>query len=163
VAVIYRVSVRANPRILVIFAALPALPAAGVLLLVFVDRWIGLLGLAVGGYMAWHLGKFLTSHMRSRVETGEKELRCRTTANDEIVLPWSSITHAGQCFPVKGPDYLFVYSSGDDRLLTIPKEYSGYQGLAAEVRQRVAPGVFRELTLTAEETLKDRLKLILGE
>jgi hypothetical protein len=161
--VIYRVSVRANPRILVIFVAIPALPAVGLLLLLSVNPLIGIIGIAVGGYMAWQLGKFLRSHMRSRVETGDDELRCHTTANDEIVLPWTAITHAGRCFPEKAPDYLFVYNAGDDRLLTIPKEFSGFEALAAEIRQRVAPGVFRELTLTAEETLKDRLKLILGD
>ncbi len=161
--VVYRVSIRANPRILVLFVVIPALPAIGVLLTVLVDRLIGIIGLAAGVYMSYHLTKFLSSHLRSYVETGDDALKCRTTANEEIMLGWSSISHAGQCYPEKGPDYLFVYSKGDDRLLTIPREYSGYEQLAEELRKRVGPGTFRELALTAEESIQDRLKIILGE
>ena len=154
---------RANPRILVLYFVIPALPAAGVLLAVLVDRTIGIIGLAIGGYMSYQLGKFLASHLKSYIETGEDALRCRTTANTEIVLPWGSVSHAGQCFPEKGPDYLFVYSKSDDKLLTIPREYAGFDQLREEIRGRVSEGVFRELALTAEESLKDRLKMILGE
>ncbi len=159
----YRVSVRANPRILILYFVIPALPAAGVLFTVLVDRIIGIIGLAVGGYMSYQLAKFLGSHLKSYIETSEEALRCRTTANTEIVLPWGSVSHAGQCFPEKGPDYLFVYSKADDKLLTIPREYAGFDQLREEIRGRVGEGVFRELALTAEESLQDRLKMILGE
>lgn len=159
----YRVSLRANPRILVLFVAIPALPVAGVLLTLFVDRTIGIIGLAAGSYLSYHLTKYLSSHLRSYIETGDDELKCKTTSGDEIVLRWSSISHAGQCLPQKGADYLFVYSNDDDRLLTIPKGYSGYEKLREEIRKRVGPSLFRELVLVAEESLKDRLKLMLEQ
>lgn len=159
--VVYKVSVRANPRILVLFVVIPALPLIGVLLTVFVDRLIGIIGIAAGAYMSYHLAKFLSSHLRSYIETTDEQLKCRTTANEDIALDWSSISHAGQCYPEKGPDYLFVYSKDNDRLLTIPREYSGYDQLRDQIRDRVRAGIFRELALTAEESIKDRLKVIL--
>jgi hypothetical protein len=161
--VVYKVSVRANPRILVLYLVIPALPAAAVLFTVLVDRTVGIIGLAIGAYVSYQLAKFLRSHLRSYIETGEEALRCRTTANTEIVLSWGSISHAGHCFPEKGPDYLFVYSEQDDKLLTIPKEYAGFDQLREEIRGRVGQGIFRELALTAEETLAGRLKMMLGE
>jgi hypothetical protein len=161
--VIYKVSVRANPRILLLFVVIPALPVIGALLTVFVDRLIGIIGLAAGVYLSYHLAKFLSSHLRSYIETGEDALKCRTTAREDIVLGWSAISHAGRCYPEKGPDYLFVYSKDDDRLLTIPREYSGYEQLAGEIRSKVGAATFRELALTAEESIQDRLKVILGE
>ena len=160
---VYKVSVRVNPRILLLFAVIPALPVIGVLLILFVDRLIGVIGLAAAVYLSYHLAKFLANHLGSYIETGVDALKCRTTANEDIALAWSSISHAGQCYPEKGPDYLFVYSKADDRLLTIPKEYSGYEQLAEEIRGKVGPGTFRELALTAEETIQDRLKVILGD
>ncbi len=159
--VVYKVSVRSNPRILMLFLVIPALPLIGVLLTVFVDRLIGIIGLAVGAYLSYHLAKFLSSHLRSYIETTDDRLKCRTTVNEDIELEWSSISHAGQCYPEKGADYLFVYSKDNDRLLTIPREYAGYERLRDEIRDRVGSGVFRELALTAEESIKDRLKVIL--
>ncbi len=77
----YRVSVRANPRILLLFVIIPALPVAGALFTVFVDRTLGIVGLAAGVYVSYHLTKFLSRHLRSYIETDEAGLKCRTTAN----------------------------------------------------------------------------------
>lgn len=157
---IYRVTLRSNPKVLVLFVVIVVLPAAGVLGLVYVEGLLRLIIPAVAFYLAYHLYRFVGSHLRSYVETSEEGLSCRTTVNEEISFRWDAVTHAGVGRGPRGQGTLFLYDEGEDKLLSIPGEYANWDRLQEELKQYTRG--FQELALEGSETVQDRLRAVLG-
>jgi hypothetical protein len=159
-AVVYRASLRANPRIFIPILAVPLLPAAGVLAIIYVRGLIGIVAAVAGLYFSYHLFKYLRSHLRSYIQTDDEGLRCRTTVDEEIAMAWSDITHGGLAVAKGKQATLFLYAEGDDKLLTIPPEYQGWEQLVEEARARVD---LPQITLSENSTIQDHLRAVLGD
>ncbi len=54
---------------------------------------------------------------------------------------------------------LFIYNEAEDRMFAITDEFENLDGLAAELREKTD---FRELVLHPGETLKDKLRELVG-
>ena len=151
----YRITLSSNPRIIIVLLLVVLLPAAGIVSFLFLPALLSVVILAVGGYIAYHLVKFLRSSMRSTVETGEEDIRFQIGQNDTTTIPWTEITFAGVCTKPRSRSVLYVYRERDDQLLTVPDEYESFENLLADVREKTS---FEEIDLDADTSLNEHLK-----
>jgi hypothetical protein len=159
----HTITISSNPRMIILFLIVIALPAAGILLLIFAGTLPGIIALAGAAYLDYLLLRFLRNHMNSWVETSDTELKCRMPDGDLLVFSWDQVTAAGYCTQERGRPFLFVYREAGDKLVTIPKEYGGFEALFSTIKQRTAEQRidFLELSLSRGETIQQRLKQIL--
>jgi hypothetical protein len=135
-----------------------ALPAAGILLLIFAGTLLGIIALAGAAYLDYSMLRFFRNHMKSWVETTDTELKCQMPDGELLVFSWDQITAAGYCTQERGRPFLFVYREEGDKLVTIPKEYGDFETLFSTIKQRTP---FQELSLSRGETIQERLKQML--
>ena len=154
----HTITISSNPRMIILFLFVIALPAAGVLLLIFAGTLIGIIALASAAYLDYSMLRFFRNHMRSWVETTDSELKCQMPDGDLLVFSWDQITAAGYFTQERGRPFLFVYREEGDKLVTIPREYGDFQTLYDTVEQRTD---FHQLSLTSGETIQERLKQML--
>jgi hypothetical protein len=143
---------------IVLFLIVVALPAAGILLLIFAGAVVGIIALAAAAYLDYSMLRFFRNHMKSWVETNDSKLRCQMPDGELLVFSWDQVTAAGYCIQEKGRPFLFVYREQGDKLVTIPREYGDFQALYDTVERRTD---FQQLSLARGETIQERLKQIL--
>ena len=160
----HTITLTSNPRMILLFLVVIALPAAGILLLIFAGTLIGLIALAGAAYLDYSMLRFFGNHMKSWVETSEAELKCRMPDGELLVFPWDQVTAAGYCTQERGRPFLFVYREEGDKLVTIPREYGDFQILYSAIQQRILrqEKSFHEFSLGRGETIQDRLKQMLN-
>jgi hypothetical protein len=154
----HTITIASNPRMIILFLVVIALPAAGILLLIFAGTLIGIIALAAAAYLDYSLLRFFGNHMKSWVETTDTELKCQMPDGDLLVFSWDQVTVAGFCTQERGRPFLFVYKEEEDKLVTIPKEYGDFEALWSTIKQRTP---FQELSLRRGETIQERLKQML--
>jgi len=154
----HTITLTSNPRMIVLFLIVIALPAAGVLLLIFAGTLLGIIALAAAAYLDYSMLRFFRNHMNSWVETTDTELKCRMPDGELLDFSWNQVTAAGYCTQERGRPFLFVYREEGDKLVTIPKEYGDFQTLLSAIRERTP---FQELSLSRGETIQERLKQML--
>jgi hypothetical protein len=154
----HTITLTSNPRMIILFLIIVALPAVGVLLLIFAGTLLGIIALAAAAYLDYSMLRFFRNHMKSWVETTDTELKCRMPDGEMLVFSWDQVTAAGYCTQERGRPFLFVYREEGDKLVTIPKEYGNFEVLFSTIKQRTP---FQELTLSKGETIQERLKQML--
>jgi hypothetical protein len=100
------------------------------------------------------------------VETLTDDILFRLHGEEKILIPWEKVRISGLALvtdktgtPVRKDRRLFLYNEEEDRLLTITDEFENLDGLAAELRGKTD---FRELVLAEGETLKQKLRELVG-
>ena len=154
----HTITLTSNPRMIILFLIVIALPAAGILLLIFAGTLLGIIALAAAAYLDYSILRFFSNHMKSWVETTDSELKCQMPDGELLVFSWDQVTAAGYCTQERGRPFLFVYREKGDKLVTFPKEYGDFEALFATIKQRTP---FQELTLSRGETIQERLKQML--
>ena len=154
----HTITLISNPRMIILFLIVIALPAAGILLLIFAGTLVGIIALAAAAYLDYSMLRFFRNHMNSWVETTDTELKCQMPDGELLVFSWDRVTAAGYCTQERGRPFLFVYREKGDKLVTIPKEYGNFQILLSTIKERTP---FQELTLNRGETIQERLKQML--
>jgi hypothetical protein len=154
----HTITMTSNPRMIILFLVVIALPAAGILLLIFAGTLLGIIALAGAAYLDYSMLRFFRNHMKSWVETTDTELKCQMPDGELLVFSWDQITAAGYCTQERGRPFLFVYREEGDKLVTIPKEYGDFETLFSTIKQRTP---FQELSLSRGETIQERLKQML--
>jgi uncharacterized membrane protein len=159
-------TVRSNPRILIVFTTIPViiLVAAGLLFLLGV--LVGLLALAVAVFISWTILRITRRQLSSCVETLTDEIVFNLLGDEKLALPWKQVRVSGIATERSArrrrerERRLFVYDEQDDRMFALTDEFENLDGLAAELRQKTD---FREIELSPGETLKDRLLQLVGQ
>ena len=131
---VHKFDAKGAPKIYLVPVVAVLIVGGSVTLLVLGQILIGVVALAVTGWICYHLIRFTMYHLRSHVRTEEDELVCITSMGGETRMEWADLTHAGTYTAERGGIYLFVYNESADELLTIPPNYSGWESLQAEVR-----------------------------
>ena len=156
----YRITLSSNPRAILLIIFVVALPVGAVLSFFALPIFLGIILTILGGYMAYFLGKYVYNIFISRIETSDEGIRFKMTRKESSSLRWDQISHAGHCEEERSKPSAFVYSEDEDKLLTIPGEYSGFTELVAELRRHVEVS---EIELAHGETiagyLRDRVSL----
>jgi hypothetical protein len=152
-------TLRSNPRILVLVGVIVALVALTVIGFVFLTALYGVILLAIALFLSYQFIRFAVSHIRSYLKTDEEGVTFHMPSNDDERFDWEEISHAGYCTPQKGRDFAFVYSQVRDRLITIPREYEHFEELLAEMQHRLE---FTRFNLDPGVTIQAKLREILG-
>jgi len=158
-------TVRSNPRILIIFTVVPVIVLAAVGLLFVLGALFGILALAAGLFISWTIARFTRRQLSSRVETRDDGIVFTMVGDETSSMPWAQVRFSGIATDPaprrrRGRHRrLFVYDEQDDRMFALTDEFENLDGLAAELRQKTD---FREIELSRGETLKDRLLQLVG-
>jgi hypothetical protein len=165
--VVYRITPHAQPRLLVFYAIMALIVAAGAASILLVGPLIGLIILAASLFIAWSMLKVVRRQLSMRVETLTDEILFVQHGDEKLSFPWEKIFVAGFSHETEGSGRkrravrrLFIYNEQDDRVISLTDEFECLDGLAAELREH-AP--FRELTLEEGQTLKERLRELVGQ
>lgn len=155
----HRMTVRSNPRIVMLFAIIAAMGAATVLGFIFLSTLYGVIFLAVAIFLSYRFLRFARSHMRSSLWTDDEGITFHMPTGDDEHFDWDELSHAGYCSQAKGRPFAFVYSSDRDRLITVPREYEHFEELLAELSERVEYTTF---DLGPGVTIHEKLRELLG-
>ena len=155
----HRITLSSNPRMIILVLFMIALPAAGILLLIFVGIFLGIIALAGAAYLDYTMLRFFRNHLKSWVETTDTELKCRMPDGELLNFSWDKVTVAGYFTQERGRPFLFVYREEEDKLVSIPEEYSEFETLYSQIKERTP---FQELSLSRGETIQERLKEMLN-
>jgi hypothetical protein len=181
-------TVASNPRILAAFAMAIVLLGAGVGALFVLGFVVGLIAMAAVLFVDWTLLRLVRRQLATRIETTDESITFTLVGAETVPFPWEKIRVSGTVTASdtrgrssdkrgRGSDKrgrssvtrgrgrhrdarLFVYNETDDRMISIPAEYENIDALEAELRSRTD---FRELTLDRGETLKDKLRELVGQ
>ena len=154
---VYRFQLKQNLKSLLLPGIAAVLLAASVAIIAFYHVILGIVALAVTGFISYHLVKFFINTLKSHVRTSDDGMVCATALGRETTVDWDSLTHAGWYTTDSGYRELFVYAEGEDQLLTIPPQYENMGALEEEVLDRSG---LEPLSLTGEEVdgLTDALR-----
>jgi len=155
----HRITLSSNPRMIILVLFMIALPAAGILLLIFAGIFLGIIALAGAAYLDYTMLRFFRNQLKSWVETTDTELKCRMPDGELLNFSWDKVTAAGYFTQERGRPFLFVYREEEDKLVSIPEEYSEFETLYSQIKERTP---FQELSLVRGETIQDRLKDMLN-
>jgi hypothetical protein len=161
--VVSRITVKSNPRLLLIFAIMLLLAGAAAAAFPLFGRWVGILACAAAFVVCRVMFRFVKGQLASRIETRTEGISFNLGGEDPRFIGWEEIRMAGiaeepgRFAPQKR---LFIYKEDGDTLFVIPEEFAGFDGLAAEVREKT---LFHDITLARGEPLKERLKVLLEQ
>jgi hypothetical protein len=158
---IYRITLSSNPKSILVILLAVLLPTAGVLSFQILPSFISVVLVILGVYLSYQLFKFLKNIFLSSIEVSEYGMKFRITAKETASLSWESISFAGMCRQEKMKPSVFLYNETDDRLLTIPSEYTNFENLLIELKEWL-PIEIVEIELSRSETIRDYLRDKLG-
>jgi hypothetical protein len=151
---VHRVSILRNPRIILLLAGMLAMPAAAILVLLYLQWLAGLVALAVTVWLDIGLARTLRTQLRSSVATTEGGLTVVSSDGTTIEIPWKRLTAAGLSTQRGNPEMLFLYEKKKGRLLVVPAVYGRLAELERAIRAHAA---FHRLQLGPGEKLEDRV------
>lgn len=155
----YRITVSSNPRSLLIIFIVVVLPVTGVLSIIFLHPVVGAIITVVGCFFSYQLSKYVINIFKSRLDTTDEGLVYKMSAKESASLAWEEISHSGYCEQEGAKPFVFVYSEVNDRLLSIPNEYDGFDRLVEELREKLD---LKDVKLKATETITDYLKTFIA-
>jgi hypothetical protein len=164
--VVYRITVRAQPRLIAFYAIMALLVLAGGGSILLLGPVVGLILLAGSLFIAWSGVKVVRRQLAMRVETLTEEILFVQHGDEKLSFPWEKVRLAGMAWEPPGGRRkravrrLFVYNEEDDRMISLTDEFENLDGLAAELRERAD---FREITLEEGQTLKEKLRELVGQ
>jgi hypothetical protein len=151
----YRVTLKSNPRLFILFFIIGTIPALGVLAIVFWSPVAGAILLAVGGYIDYHLVKFARLQLKSYVRTDENGIHGLSSVSETVDISWDNVTHAGTAEEDGNKTAAFVYDETNDQLIVVPSEYANFEAFVSELDQRFDTMRFE---LAQGETVNDKLR-----
>lgn len=164
---VYRITLRSNPRILALYLLIPVLLAAGIGALFLLGPLFGLIALAAVLFLGWSMVKLTRRQLATRIETLADQILFVLHGDERFAYPWDALRIAGIAHEQhedgrkrRGDRRLFIYNEKDDRMIALTDEFENLDGLAAELRTRTD---FREITLIPGETLKEKLRELVGQ
>ncbi len=152
---IHTMTVRSNPRLILLGLLLIALPLFGLILLFTITGIGGIIGLLASGFITYQVAKFMIPQVRTRIETDEGGIMCSRPDSDTVDFRWSEVTHAGFVRQKSEKPSIFLYNEKEDRLTIIPQEFSDFDQLLARVKQQTP---FQEIRLDATDSIHGWLR-----
>ena len=161
----YRITLRSNPRVALLFLLILGLPGIGLATLLFLPPVVSIVLTVIAGFFAYNFFKLTRSTLQSRIRTGDAGIEFDFGKDQVNTFRWDEISYAG-CFTDvdgrrKADQSLFFYQESSDSLITVPPEYEDFDRLAEEVKEYIKAIEFREVQLEPGSSINDYLKSIL--
>ena len=154
----YRMTFASNPKLLVVVLIIAAFLAAGVSLFL-VSPFLGIVGIALGGYISYTLVRFISKQMASVLDVQEDGLHFNLYGEEQMVFEWDNVSHMGLATAPKSKRFFFAYREDEDKLLVVPNEFQNFEQLLDDIR---AQGDLVSVELERSEGVKEQLKEMLG-
>jgi hypothetical protein len=137
-------TLRSNPRLLIFYLILAALPLGGLSLYSRLPQLVGGLVIGVCIFIDYGLFRFARPFLRTKVTTTETTVSVQLP-NQEEVFAWEEVTLSGKCLIEGrgGRSFIFLYNLERDRILTVPYEYTDMPGLEKTLSERTPYEVFQ--------------------
>jgi hypothetical protein len=156
--VTHRITVRSNPRLLAVPLVVLGLVGLAVALLT-ASPVLGVIALALVGYITYILIRFIRKQLRCSVEVVEDGVSLDLYGEEKLHMTWEEMSHRGTATDAKRRRTLFLYREDADKLLIVPDEFERFDALLAEVGRH---GGMLDFALEEGETVQDRLRQIVG-
>jgi uncharacterized protein (DUF58 family) len=160
---IYAMTLRSNPRIILLYILLLLIIAAGAAMIPLLGLLFGLAALGAALFIAYSMGRLIRRQLRTRIETRAEGLIFTLYGEEKVEFPWNAIRLAGFSLEPgrRGMDKrLFVYREDTDRLFAVSREFENLDALAAEIGEKME---LREVILAPGEILKQKLADLLEQ
>jgi hypothetical protein len=131
---------RSNPRILIFYSILVALPLGALALYQRVPQIAGGLILAASLFVDYKLLRFAQPYLKTKIITAEPNIRVYLAGKEET-FAWEEVTLSGKC-EFRGRPFVFLYHLGRDRIITIPYEYSDMSNLEKTLMEKTPYEIF---------------------
>jgi hypothetical protein len=152
---VHRPSPRLQQRRLIASIALVTAFAAAFLSIFFLHPLVGIIASVVIGWIGYQVLRLLQTQSRSYLETTGEGVACRTALGEAIDVDWQDVTEAGLATDPRGKRYAYVYSDSEDKLLTLPDDYSDFDLLVEELSGRFR---LRRFELRKGQSVQDWLR-----
>ena len=126
---------RGNKRLVRGYISILVLATLAVLPLVLIPGIFAVALSLICGYLAFQIGRFLMSHIKSYVLTHDEGLTFNFPGTGDERLQWEQVSHAGTILTTKGTAVRFIYSEELDRLATVPDEFEALDKLDSELKE----------------------------
>ncbi|MDR1625969.1 MAG: hypothetical protein LBT33_05455 [Spirochaetia bacterium] len=147
---------RSNPRLLLFYFLLAALPLGGLAFYPHLSQVMGGIVLAASFFIDYRLFRFARPYLKTKIVTGETDAVIHLP-NQEEIFPWTEITLSGKCLLERGRPFIFLYHRGKDRVITIPYEYTDMPGLEKTLSEKTPYEVFQlSSAMDLRQILHDR-------
>jgi hypothetical protein len=156
--VLYRMTIRSNPKLLVVPLVVLALLALSVAAFA-ASVVLGIVGVLLTAWIGYALFRFISKQLKCSVEVFEGGVRLDLYGEEKISVEWGDVTLMGIASDPRRRRQLYLYREKGDKLLVVPDEFERFDELVASVGSH---GELTQLALEANETIKDRLRVILG-
>jgi hypothetical protein len=153
-----------NPRLAVFGFIMPILLAAGISVFFLMGPIYGVVGTGIAAFVDWTMLKILRRQLRTTVTVDGEGARFDLYGEERIDIPWPEATLVGLAVTEgargRRARQVFLYAEGVDRLMVVPGEFARFADFVEETR-RCSP-TFRDISLAPGETLKERLRSLVG-
>ena len=150
-------TIASNPRLLVFFTVLAALPLAGLSAFSYLPPIGGGAALGIGLFLSYRLYRFALPYLATKITTEESGLTLSLPGEGDVTIPWTEVSLSGRCTQTRGKPFLFVYHAGRDKLIAIPYEYSGMKGLESDLSEKTPFEAFHFLPgMNLRKVLEER-------
>jgi hypothetical protein len=156
-AMIHRMTLTSNPRLLIFFTILIGLPLSGAASFSYFPTAVAAGALAIGGFLSYRLYRFALPYLGTKIETRENDILFSLPGEGDVSFPWKKVSLSGRCTAYRGRPFVFVYHAGRDKLITIPYEYTDMKGLESALEEKSPFEIFHfEPGMTLRGILKER-------
>ena len=125
---------RGNKRLVRGYISILVLATLAILPLVLIPGIFAVALSLICGYIAFQIGRFLMSHLKSYILTHDEGLTFNFPGSGEERLQWEQVSHTGTILTTEGTTVRFIYSEELDRLATVPDEFEALDQLDTELK-----------------------------
>jgi hypothetical protein len=149
-------SVRSNPRLLIFYFILAGLPAVSLFLYARLPQLAGAAVLGLSFFLDYKLFRSARPYLKTKIVTEESSVTI-FLAGQEATFPWTEVALSGKCNQTGGKPFLFLYHLKEDKIITVPYEYTDMPGLENTLAERTHYEVFQLLPgMDVRKILHDR-------
>ena len=135
-------TLKSNPRLLVFYFILAAIPLGAFMLYPRVSQIVGSLLIGISFFIDYKLFRFAQPYLKTKIITGESGVTVFLAGQEEN-FPWPEITLSGKFhFQKTGKPSMFLYHLERDRIITIPYEYRDMNSLEQALMEKAPFEVF---------------------
>ena len=152
-------TVRSNPRMIVLIAMVMASIIGSLLITFLVHTVLGLVTLAISSYIAYHILKFVAKQLTSYIAADKSGITIYRDGEKTHGFAWHDITFTGHAYAHDGDELIYFYIESSDRLFTISPEFENFQLLRGYLSCYIST---TDIELSAGESLSERLRQLIA-